>query len=204
MKDVYVVFSSTPYKIGKFIRIFTGEFYNHVSIMFDENMLEAYSFGRKHVDTAFYGGIIKDSVSRYKKNGVVADVSICRISVDDDAYSNALNMAKTMYENKQYYVYNFFSAVVSIFQKRIFIENSFTCVEFCAFILSMMTDKIQKNGFYSVEDLYEIFKEFSVYKGEFNISGEEDEEYNTRQGVKKSFKGASCIILELIKRMKKS
>ena len=72
MKEIYVVFSSTPYKIGKFIRFFTREEYNHVSIMFDENMLEAYSFGRKHVDTPCWGGIIKDSVSRYKNKNTVA------------------------------------------------------------------------------------------------------------------------------------
>lgn len=203
MKDVYVIFSSTPYRIGKFIRIFTGEFYNHVSIMFDEKMVEAYSFGRIHVDTAFYGGMVKDSVSRYKKNGIVADVSICKISVSDDDYSKALKMAKTMYENKEKYVYNLFSAVVSIFGKRIFIKDSFTCVEFCAFLLSIMTDKIKKDEFYSVESLYTVFKEFSVYKGEFNILGEEDESYKTRQGAKKALKGAFYVVLELIKRKKK-
>lgn len=204
MKDVYVVFSSTPYKIGKFVRMFTGEFYNHVSVMFDDKMLEAYSFGRNHVDTAFYGGIIKDSVSRYTKNGVSAYVSVCKISVDDEAYFNALHTARAMYENKEKYVYNLFSAAVSVFHKRIFIENSFTCVEFCAYLLSMMTDKIAKNGFYSVESLYEIFKEFSVYKGEFNLSGTEDESYKMRQGRRKALKGAFLVISKLIKRMKKS
>lgn len=204
MKDVYVIFSSTPYKMGRFIRLFTGGYFNHVSIMFDTNMSEAYTFGRKYIDTAFFGGMIKDSVSRYSKDGTTSKVSVCKISVDDEKYQQALNQAKNMYENKEDYVYNLFSAFVSIFGKRLFIKDAFTCVEFCTYILSIMTDKIEKNGFYSVAGLYEKFEEFSIYKGEFNITGEDDVVFKTRQGAKAAFKGAVLNISELIRRMKKS
>ena len=202
MKDIYVVFSSTPYKIGKFIRFFTKEEYNHVSIMFDENMLEAYSFGRKYIDTPFWGGIIKDSISRYKYKNALADICVCRVAVDDEKYFKAFETAKNMYENKDLFVYNLFSAGVSIFRKRLFIHNAYTCVEFCVYILSLIFDNIDKDGFYTVGELCEEFTEYSVYKGQFNICGSEDEDFISNKGIKASFKGFFTVVRELAKRMR--
>ncbi len=202
MKEIYVVFSSTPYKIGKFIRFFTGERYNHVSVMFDKNMLEAYSFGRKHVDTPFWGGIIKDSVSRYKNKNILADICVCKIPVDDEKYYKAFETAKNMYENKEQFVYNLFSAGVSIFRKRLFIHHAYTCVEFCVHILSLMFDNIDKSSFYTVGELCDEFKEYSVYTGQFNICGEEDDEFKCNKGIKMALKGFFGVVAELIKRMK--
>lgn len=204
MKDVYIVFSSTPYKIGKFIRAFTGEEYNHASVMFDENMLEAYSFGRMHIDTPFWGGIIKDSVSRYEYKNVKAKINVCKIQVEDEKYQKALETAKAMYEERERYIYNLFAAGISLFKKRLFIENAYTCVEFCVMLLSIMTDKVDKNGFYSVGELYHLFKEFSIYDGQFNICGQEDEDFISNKGIKKSFTGTYGVIRELIKRMKQA
>jgi hypothetical protein len=202
MKDIYIIFSSTPYKMGKFIRAFTGEKFNHASIMFDENMLDAYTFGRRHIDTPFYGGIIKDSVSRYRHKNRNANVTICKIQAEDNEYDNALNTAREMYFNRERYVYNLFSAAISLTKKRWYIEDSFTCVEFCAYILSQVSDKVDQNKFYSVGSLYEIFKEFSIYTGPFNIVGAEDEDFHTKQGIKKSTKGAVSVISQLMKRKK--
>ncbi len=202
MKEIYVVFSSTPYKIGKFIRFFTREEYNHVSVMFDENMLEAYSFGRKHIDTPFWGGIIKDSISRYKYKNALADICVCKIPVEDEKYFKAFENAKNMYENRDLFVYNLFSAGVSVFRKRLFIHNAYTCVEFCAYILGIMLDNIDQNGFYTVGELLEVFKEYSIYKGQFNILGSEDADFTDNKGIRASFKGFLSVVSELVKRMR--
>ncbi len=204
MKDVYIIFSSTPYKVGKFIRTFTGEEYNHVSIMFDENMAEAYSCGRRYIDTPFWGGMIKDSVSRYEYKKVKAKINVCKVQVENEKYEKALRTAQMMYENKDLYIYNLFAAGVSLFKRRLFIENTYTCVEFCVFLLSIMFDKIDKNGFYTVCSLYDEFKDHSIYKGEFNIQGEKDEDFTNNKGIKASFKGALGTVRELIKRMKQA
>lgn len=188
--------------MGKFIRAFTREKFNHASIMFDENMLDAYTFARRYIDTPFYGGIIKDSVSRYKHKNKKAKIEICKIQVEDNAYDQALHLAREMYSNRERYVYNLFSAAISLTKKRWYIEDSFTCVEFCAYILSCVNDKIDKKKFYSVGSLYEIFKDFSIYTGEFNIIGNEDTEFLTKQGMKKSIKGAVSVISQLMKRKK--
>lgn len=204
MRDLYIIFSSTPYKIGKFIRTFTGEEYNHVSVMFDENMAQAYSCGRRHIDTPFWGGLIKDSVSRYEYKNVKAKINVCKVQVEDEKYEKALVIAQEMYKNKDLYIYNLFAAGISLFKRRLFIENTYTCVEFCVFLLSMMFEKIDKNGFYTVCSLYDEFKECSIYKGEFNIQGDPDEDFTKQKGIKMSFVGTVGTVRELIKRMKQA
>lgn len=201
MKDIYIVFSHTPYKIGTFIRTFTREEYNHASIMFDPEMKEPYTFGRNHIDTPFWGGYIKDSVTRYTYKNTTASVAICRISVEDEKFDHALKTAREMFKNREIYVYNLFAAFFSIFHRRVFIENSFTCVECTCYFLSLVTDRVDKNGFYSVGELYEVFKNDTVYRGIFNIKGEEDTGFNTRKGFGVSVSRTFKSVAELIRRM---
>ena len=127
---------------------------------------------------------------------------MCKIPVDDEKYYRALETAKNMYENKELFVYNLFSAGVSIFRKRLFIHNAYTCVEFCVYILSLMFDNIDKNSFYTVGELCDEFKDYSVYTGQFNICGEEDDEFKSNMGIKTSLKGFFSVVAELIKRMR--
>ena len=78
---IYVVFSSTPYKIGKTIRMLTGEKYNHVSISLDAELTQMYSFARRYYKTPFYGGFVKESLSRYQLNQNKATIKICKMGV---------------------------------------------------------------------------------------------------------------------------
>ncbi len=204
MKDIYIVFSSTPYKMGKFIRTFTRSEYNHVSVMFDENMKEAYSFGRKYIDTPFWGGIIKDSVSRYEYKNVKAQIDKCKITVDDETFEKVYNAIKNMYLNKELYIYNLFSAGISIFGKRVPIQDTYTCVEFCVYILGMIDENMDTKRFYSVSTLHERLKQYSVYEGVFDITGEEDIEFKDNKGKRAAIKGLFNTVFELIKRMKKA
>ena len=204
MKDIYIVFSSTPYKMGKFIRTFTRSEYNHVSIMFDENMKEAYSFGRKYIDTPFWGGIIKDSVSRYEYKNVKAYIDKCKITVDDETFEKVYETIKNMYLNKDLYIYNLFSAGISIFRKRVPIVDTYTCVEFCVYILGIIDKNMDTNCFYNVKSLHEKLKQYSIYEGVFDIIGEEDIEFKNNKGKRVAFKGLLNTVLELIRRMKKT
>lgn len=205
MKYVYVVFSSTPGKMGRFIRMLTPGAFNHVSIMFGEKMEEAYTFGRMYVDTPFWGGIVKDSVSRYTWNKKrTAFINVCRIETEDEKFHKAHTLVRDMFSRKEDFPYNFFSAIVSIFKKRIFIENAYTCVEFCSHILSILTPRVKDEGFYSVKDLFEIFEEDSVYQGDFNLEGNEDVSFNVKKGKRVAWRRGICSIFELFKRMRRS
>ena len=80
-QHIYVVFSSTPYKMGKFIRAMTRESYNHVSIALDESLSQMYSFSRRYYRTPLYGGFVHESRSRYHVNGDATRICLCALPV---------------------------------------------------------------------------------------------------------------------------
>ena len=195
-----MVFSSTPYKMGRFIRIMTRDRYNHISVMLDENMSEAYTFGRKHRDTPLWGGIVKDSVSRYDNKGNLARINVCRISLEDGQYDEVKENARKMFADRDRYIYNLLSATIAPLKKRYYVEDAYTCVEFCIYLLAKHVKELQDGEFYTVDEVYDRLGAYSVYSGEFNINGERDKEFETLLGRGKNYGGAYRIIRELLKR----
>ena len=57
---LYVVFSATPYRMGKLIRFVTREPYNHVAISTEASLTRMYSFARRFYRTPFYGGFVTE------------------------------------------------------------------------------------------------------------------------------------------------
>ena len=91
-KDIYIMFSSTPSKMGSFIRFMTGNKYNHVSLSFREDLGHLYSFARYYKNTPFVGGFVEESVLRYFLLGSeTVRVKICKIPISDEKYSSLFN-----------------------------------------------------------------------------------------------------------------
>ena len=117
---IYVVFSSTPYKIGKLIRRVTGGTYNHVSISLDESLTQMYSFSRRYYRTPFYGGFVHESRSRYHVNGDATRICLCAIPVTPQQYEDLYNMIQSMHRRSRVYIYNHLSALGAVIHKPIF------------------------------------------------------------------------------------
>ena len=60
---VYLLFTNTGTMFTKLIQLYTKYPLNHVSISFDEQLEELYSFGRKKPYNPFIGGFVKEQVS---------------------------------------------------------------------------------------------------------------------------------------------
>lgn len=199
IKEIYLVFSSTPYKMGKFIRFFTKEKYNHVSFSFDANLSSAYTFARKHINTPFYGGLVCDSPERYRHNGKKADIDLCRIEIGDSVYTAVRNAVDEAYAEKDEYVYNFYSALSAPKKKKISVKNAFTCVEFAVYLLSLCNVGIDTDTFYSVDSLKRIFKANSVYSGKENFPETPDDTFGKKinffLGLRLTYKNLHTLYL---------
>lgn len=174
-RHIYLVFSSTPLKMGAFIRRVTGERYNHISLSLSQDLSTLYSFARKYRNTPFYGGFVRESTERYKNSGHFANIKVCAVPVTDEQYKSVARILFKMNSDPQKYTYNMISAMFTPRKKRIYIENSYTCIEFVVEILNQcnITDKIKKEKFYSLSDLQSIFSDCIIYEGIFpNIEGE--------------------------------
>lgn len=165
MKFLYVLFSATPYKIGSFIRHMLNNRYNHVSISFDEDLSEMYSFSRRHENTPFFGGIVHESFCRFERNGISSDIKVCRIPVSDRQYEFLKTYTEKMLQQSDQYVYNYYSAAVTPLRHRIRIRNAYTCVEFVGDLLAMINfGGLKSGGFHSLPDLERKCAAYAIYE----------------------------------------
>ena len=167
-RNIYVMLSATELKTGKLIRFFTRYKYNHVSISIDNELKYLYSFSRLYKRTTLYAGLVKESALRYKDS----KVKIYKIPIDNYSYKKIKRYLNILDHSKNKYIYNFLSAFFFIFNKKINIDKSYTCIEFCILILSRYVKvlNLDENKFYSIKDLDKILSKYLIFKGDFYIN----------------------------------
>lgn len=166
MESVYIVFSSTPYKIGKLIRRFTGESYNHVSISLDKELTRMYSFARRFYRTPFYGGFVKESRARYHLKGIPSQIKICRLAVSDEDHAALTKRLQAMYERREQYLYNHLSVVTIPFQRLVLLKDAHVCTEFVAHQLQQLGLPVDPKKYYSVGALERLLEDSVIYVGD--------------------------------------
>lgn len=180
---IYIVFSSTPYKIGSMIRAVTGESFNHVSIALDSDMKEMYSFARRYYRTPLYGGFVRESTSRYYISGRRARIQICRIPVTPGQYQMLAQRLHRMLGNREYYLYNHLSIFTIMLRKPIPLKGAYTCVEFCVECLHELGLPVTPGKYYTIGMLQHILKDQVIYEGPLPDTGAFDSVYFQRRPV---------------------
>ena len=181
---LYIVFSSTPYKVGKMIRKVTRQKYNHVSIALDADLKQMYGFARRYYHTPLYGGFVRESTSRYHVWGKVTQIQLCRIPVSEKRYQALERRVADMYANKEKYLYNHLAAISSIFRRTIPIRDAYICVEFGVSMLHDAGMDIDPKKFYSVDDLLELMRPYTIYSGPIPNAESVDEAYYSEKPVR--------------------
>ncbi len=164
-KYIYVLFSATPYKTGGFIRRMIRNHYNHVALSLDRDFSSMYSFSRYHQNTPFFAGFVKESFSRYEWQGDFSDIKVCRIEVSERIYELMRMRLERMCSQADAYVYNYYSAAMTLFHQRVKIRNAYTCVEFVGDLLSMTDLDIKYGEFHSLPKLEAICTPYMIYQG---------------------------------------
>lgn len=180
---IYVVFSATPYFIGKAIRKITGECYNHVSISLDRDLTQMYGFARRYYRTPLYGGFVHESRARYQINHANTQICLCRLPVTQEQYLRLKTQFAQMYAEKERYLYNHLSALGALFRKPVKVRDAYTCVEFCVQCLHSIGIALTPGRFYSVEDLHAVIRSYSVFTGQMPAHGSADPDFFARKPV---------------------
>ena len=175
-KYLYFVLSRTPYKIGRLIRAFTREEYNHASIALSTNDA-MYSFARRHRCKALFAGFVKESVARYHLNGQPAQIKVFRLPVTTEQHQNIANILEKMYAHRYQYLYNHLSAISAMWKKLTPAKNALICVEFCIHILHRIGYDVDPDRYYSVCDLGKLLDGHCIYTGPMPVPNEEDPDY---------------------------
>ena len=159
-KKIYIVFSETKTTMGKLIRTLTHNKYNHVSISTDKELSVMYSFGRYHINSPLAGGFIVENPARYILTGEDVTIKVCEVVMTDLSYAEFQKKLMAFIEDKHTKIYNSFSAVLSLFHKKINIEDAYTCLDFTTSMLDI-------DGVYNIKELEYRLKSTIIYEGSF-------------------------------------
>jgi hypothetical protein len=132
-KLIYFLFTDTGSYLSKAINYYTKRSLNHVSIGFDPQLKELYSFGRKQPRNPFIGGFIKEDIhSEFLKK---ASCEIYSFPVSDEDYNAIIHNIKEIEKRKEYYKYNFIGLFGVMLDIEINRKSALFCSQFVATVL---------------------------------------------------------------------
>lgn len=171
---LYVLFSATPYRMGRFIRFMTGDDYNHVSIGTEEDMTNLYAFARRFYHTPFYGGFVKEHPCRYRHNGVAAKAKVYRLPLTNRQWNKLQDILSSMRLEADRYLYNHLSALLAPLHIKVRVRKAYTCAEFAVSVLSSLGFDFNPRHFYTIGDISDRLECYHFYSGDFPVCDEID------------------------------
>lgn len=170
MQKIYIVLTHTGTLLSNLIKLYTKNDYSHVSLAFDEDLNEMYSFGRIYTYNAFIGGFVREYLTAgiYKrfKNTMT---SIYELQVTDQQYKDIKEKVIRMYKRRKEYKFNFIGVFFVMFHKKIKRKNALYCAEFVKYALaSGDVDMKYLPDIIKPEDFKQIKDARLVYKGKLN------------------------------------
>lgn len=197
-KYLYILFSATPYRMGRLIRFVTGERYNHVAIALEEDLKELYAFARRYYHTPLYGGFVTEHPYRYHHNGSTANIRLCRLPVTDTQWQQLSKRLSYMRSHPQRYLYNHLSALAAPFHQKISVRDAYTCAEFTVSILQELNYNFTSRKFYSIGNILEKLDRYCFYEGQFPVPPEENSSFFDPHPVRSTLFVSTRDILKLL------
>lgn len=164
--EVYLVFTDTKTSLGKLIKSLTKHPYSHVSLSFNRDLSEVYSFGRKNINNPFGGGFVKEDMRNqfFRK----ANCAVFSCMVTPEEYDLMKAYVQEIEANQVKYKFNFFGLFGVLFERTIEREYAFFCSQFVAMVLKSAGRSIVQKpaSLISPKDIY-LSKELTfTYSGE--------------------------------------
>lgn len=133
-RTIYIVLTDTGTLLSKAIGMYTREDLNHVSIAFDEQLTEMYSFGRKQRHNPFVGGFVKENAAEgiFKQ----ANCAIYSFEVNHVEYEIMRNKIRQIEHSNERYKYNFIGLFAVALNKRLERKRAFFCSQFVAMVVN--------------------------------------------------------------------
>lgn len=129
-KVIYIVLTETGSLLSRAIQLYTQENFNHISISFDEELREMYSFGRKRENNPFIGGFVHENPSSKLLGSASCAVYECPVT--EEQYYLLKEHVQHYKLNKNIYKYNFIGLFGVACRLKVKRHNAFFCSQFIA------------------------------------------------------------------------
>lgn len=130
---IYIVLTDTGTVLNRLIKMYTKDPYNHVSIAFDSELKEVFSFGRKKMHNPIVAGFARENMDHmiFKKANCAVFEMECANPLD---YWRLRDYVRKFELNQENYRYNFLGFFGVIFNINIERNDAFFCSQFVASI----------------------------------------------------------------------
>lgn len=129
-KTIYIVLTETGSVLSRAIKMYTQDQFNHVSIAFDAELTEMYSFGRKKENNPLIGGFVEENV--HSKLFHNASCAIYAYTITDEQYIRLRYELDYFKQYRHQFRYNFIGLICIACRIRLKRETAFFCSQFIA------------------------------------------------------------------------
>ncbi|WP_376837306.1 hypothetical protein [Bhargavaea ullalensis] len=128
VRNIYIVLTDTGTVLSKIIRRYTGSRLNHVSIAFDEQLEEMYSFGRIQRHNPFSGGFVRERPGE----GLLEDAecAVFRFRVTEEELHRIQARIREIERERDRYSYNFLGLIGIMLNREIPRKRAYFCSQF--------------------------------------------------------------------------
>lgn len=171
---VYLLFTNTGTMLTKLIQLYTKHSLNHVSIAFDEQLEELYSFGRKKPYNPFIGGFVKEQVNE----GLMkhAECAVYSLSVSKEEFELMRAEVRRVEQQKEQMKYNLMGLFAIVFNHTWERDNAFFCSQFVATVLNRKKGLLNKVPcLITPQDIMGIERLQLMYEGKLSYYANPDE-----------------------------
>ncbi|MHC1719352.1 MAG: hypothetical protein AB9844_01420 [Clostridiaceae bacterium] len=147
-KKIYILLTHTGSLLSNMVKLYTKEPYSHVSISFDENLREVYSFGRKSPRNPLIAGFIMEDIE-YGTYSIFSETiyALYSFTVNEAQY---IRMRQTILEFdriKHKSSYNLLGLCGVLLGYPVNRANSYFCSQFVAFLFEKSGIKLLDKPF---------------------------------------------------------
>ncbi len=138
-KKVFIVLSQTGSIPCRVLKFFTHDEYNHVSISFDPELNEMFSFGRLKPNNFLCGGFVEES----KDSGVFKKFSqtkvlVSTIETTEEEYLKLRSLVQSFVDEKKKFKYNYLGVFLAMFRLNYSPKCKYYCSQFVRDCLSRL------------------------------------------------------------------
>jgi len=168
VKNIYVILSATPTKIGRAIRTITKSSFNHASISLTRDLSEMYSFARYRARNPLVGGFIQEFPQRLTL-GKDKDVhiKIFEIPVTDNQYENIKQFIYEIRDDEDQCLYNLLAILGRPFGLGYNTYKAYVCTDFVVKALMQGEINLVESVLapMSPGEIEQLLDEYLVYEG---------------------------------------
>lgn len=179
-ETIYILLSHSGSLFSRAINIYTKDPYTHVSIAFDKDLKELYSFGRLRPYNPLVAGFVKEDII----NGTFARFPNTRcalysLKIDGRKHEKLRVELERFKSESEKYGYNFLGLFTAMFNYPIKRKYNYFCSQFVSeILLNCGVHIVDKSpGLTSPMDIKEYERLEFIYEGYLNAYNYENKEY---------------------------